>query len=308
MYKRECTARNRCYFDLIIIDRPRITATPRQYRPLTQAQLSPLTAWLVICIGRAYRDHFQAAEENTSEACNCEMSDLIYQNIKPMPPLEELAKKREPQVDHIGSGAPKAEQNKAYEKNEGHTTKYIGLGARVKPRPKKARVRAPKNHPEQVESSLQEYEEDAAEQEEEEDTKDYSGLGGRSKRLPRKRSLQESKPSHLDDSESGASRAEGSRRNVQYAGGQLSAKVTGSIPKKAPARESDSKLGRGKIRGKGPFMGAQEPGAGNRDTPEVVVEFWNTRWQEPIESWVTGNEGNSFECFEQWDFGDEGET
>lgn len=123
--------------------------------------------------------------------------------------------------------------------------------------------------------------------------------------MPRKRSFQESKLSHPDDSEFGAWRAEGSRKNVQYAGGQLGARVTSGRLKKAPARESDSCSHGGKFRSRCPFIGAQKPGAGNRDTSEVVVESSNTRSREPIESWVKGNNGNSFENFEQWDFGDD---
>lgn len=72
-----------------------------------------------------------------------EMSDQISKSFKPVPPLEELARKCEPQVDHIESGALKPEQMKAYEENEENTTKYLGLGARVKSRPNKDRVRKP---------------------------------------------------------------------------------------------------------------------------------------------------------------------
>ena len=129
---------------------------------------------------------------------------------------------------------------------------------------------------------------------------EYSGLGAKVKRVRRKRGSQKSKLSYPDDSEACRAVVKGSRKNVPCTGGtdgQMGVKVMSSRPKKACARDSDSRFGGGKAYSKSPFMGAQGPRAGNRTTS-----------REPIKSWVKGNKGNRFDSFEQWDFGDDTKT
>lgn len=132
------------------------------------------------------------------------MSDQVDKKFKPMPLLAAFAKKLEPQVDRVESLTPKAEKLRPYEEHEVDATKHSGLGATIKPTPKKARAKVPENHPERVESLLRQHEKAVAEQREQEDTAEYSGLGTRVKILPRERCFQESKLSHSDDSECGA--------------------------------------------------------------------------------------------------------
>ena len=282
-------------FSNLLID-PSIIATTRRHGSLTQTRLSPSTAWLFIHIETAYPLGFHAADDNTSKTYTCEMSDQTAKKSKPMPPLGAFAKKLDSQVDRVESGASKAEQKRAQEQHEGDTTKEYGLGAKVKPMPKKARARVSGTHSKRVESLLQQYEEDMAEKEKGDST-EYSSLGDGGKRLPRKRDFQESKLSHPDEYESESWRVEGSGKNLEGpggTGGQLGAEVTSSRPRRTPASKPDSQVGSGRVRSEGPVMGAQRPRTGNTGNS-----------QEPTESWASRNEGDGFESFEQWDLGDD---
>ncbi|CAF9938887.1 MAG: hypothetical protein ALECFALPRED_007918 [Alectoria fallacina] len=181
------------------------------------------------------------------------------------------AKNFAPRADRVESGPSKAEQKRAHRKDKGDTAAEYGkigmehittpMGARVKPTPKKPRVRVLETHSERVESLHQQYEVNKGE--ERKKKTEYSGLGAKAKRVRRKRGFQESKLSWPDDSEACRAVVEGSRKNVPCTGGQMGVEVTSSRPKKARARDSDSRFRGGKAYSKSPFMGAQGPGAGH---------------------------------------------
>lgn len=197
---------------------------------------------------------------------------------KHMPPLEALAKKKDPQAgDLAGSGDRKDGQKRAHKQEEEKDTTK-NSGLGPISEPAHKKARA-ESHSERVENPLDRYQN----MPEREDEKG-GDLGTGVKGLPTKRSFQVSKHAHFDNSEFGAKGPEGSRKTE-------SNRVTGG---KVGGKQSESPFDREQARSTNPFVGTQGRRADNRKTP-----------QAPIGSWVTKNAGNNFKCFEQWDLGDD---
>lgn len=173
---------------------------------------------------------------------------------KHMPPLEALAKKLEPRADRVGPGAGADEQKRAHKQEEEKDTTKYS-GLGAISNPAHKKARA--RVPESHSERVESLLDQYQEDMAEQDDEKEGDLSTGVKKLPRKKSFQESKLSHSDDSESGAWRPEGSKKTEAYGitGGQLGAK------------DPESRLGSDKVRSNDPLVGTQGLEAGNRNTP-----------------------------------------
>ena len=131
-----------------------------------------------------------------------------YNKTKRMPPLKDLAKKLEQQVDRVESGSVKVKQKESHEQEAG-ITKSSDAGT-----PQKRDVR----HSDRIQAKPQGYQEEMAGQEDgdkEEDTTVRSGVGG-VERLPRKRTFEELQLAH----QLGVRAPDESRKTMPYTGRQ----------------------------------------------------------------------------------------
>ena len=179
------------------------------------------------------------------------MGDSPYEKTKNMPPLRELAKRAEQERDPTGNSKGKQRESRG---QEGWASKSTGEDAAIDPKLRQPHVK----HSKRVDFELKQFldEMDWEGEEEEDNSMDTSTNEG-VKRLPRKRTFQESQMSHSDDSPSELGRAEESRKNIPYTGGQpgVADQTSGSWTEKEEweevARQFGSQATSGKVRSEG---------------------------------------------------------